>query len=351
MKPLDGTLVLDLSRMLPGATLAHMLVDLGARVIKVEDPGAGDPMRGEPPQVDGISAGFRAFLRGVESVCLDLRAPDGQAALRALAARADVLVESFRPGTMARWGLGVDDLARLNPGLVTVSLAGYPSSPRVAHDLNLLAGSGLLDLLGTESGKLPQTQIADVTTGLLAATGVLAALLQRGRSGKGMHLDQPLAAGPLPFLTWAAADHRTGRPGLAATALAGQAAGYAVYACADGLRLAVATVEPKFWAELAGLLGVDADPRGGLAVGEAGAANQAALAAAFAAQPRAHWLALLDGRNLPVTAVNDLDAGLRDPDFADGAWLPAFPPGELPPVPALGADTARVLAELGVARP
>lgn len=352
MRPLEGMLVLDLSRMLPGATLARLLLDLGARVIKIEDPGAGDPMRSAPPLLDGVGAGFGAFLRGIESVCLDLRAAEGQAALRALAARADVLVESFRPGTMARWGLGVDALAALNPGLVTVALSGYgEGSPRVAHDLNLVASSGLLDLLGPEPGTLPQTQIADVTTGLLACTGVLGALLQRQRTGRGLHLDQPLAAGPLPFLTWARADHQAGGPGLPATELAGQAAGYAVYTCADGGRLAVATVEPKFWAELAALVGLPSGPLDGLAVGEAGRRTREALAAILATRPRAAWLDLLEGRNLPVTAVHDLAEGLADPDYAGATWLPAFPPGDRQPVPPLGADTARVLAELGVAVP
>ena len=137
--PLAGTVVLDVSRMLPGAVLARTLVDLGARVVKVEDPRSGDPMRVTPPLVGGTGAGFLAFFRGVESVAIDLKAPAGAAALRKMARHADVLVESFRPGTLERWDLGYDRLAALNPGLVVVSLSSFGSegedADRIGHDL------------------------------------------------------------------------------------------------------------------------------------------------------------------------------------------------------------------------
>lgn len=367
MRALEGTLVLDLSRMLPGAVLTRSLVDLGARVLKIEDPGVGDPMRSAPPIVEGVGAGFRAFMRGVESVCIDLRSPDGIAALRRLAAKADVLVESFRPGTMARWGLGVEALAGLNPGLVTVSLAGYPAgSPdaaRVAHDLNLVARSGLMSQL--PSG-MPLVQIADVTTGLLASNAVLAALLARARTGRGQHIDQALARGPLPFLTWAWADASAARlgftePALLGTLLAGDGASYTVYRCADGLELVVGAIEPKFWAELCVLLDLPELTGDGLAVGDTGAAVRNCLAERFASQPRDHWLALLESRNLPVSAVNDLATGFADPAYASlhGAsplpggghlantapWVAGASDEGLAPAPALGQHTAAVLAE------
>src|SRR5690606_8046221 len=123
--PLAGTVVVDVSRMLPGAVLARCLLDLGARVIKVEDPGVGDLMRHAPPLIDGVGAGFIAFFRGAESVGLDLRTPAGAAALRRLAAGADVLIESFRPGTMARFGLPEAELLADNPRLVLCSLPGF----------------------------------------------------------------------------------------------------------------------------------------------------------------------------------------------------------------------------------
>jgi crotonobetainyl-CoA:carnitine CoA-transferase CaiB-like acyl-CoA transferase len=365
VRPLEGTVVLDLTRMLPGAVLTRMLVDLGARVIKIEDPGMGDPMRSAPPMVEGVGAGFRAFMRGTESVCLDLRSAQGAAALRQLARRADVVTESFRPGTLARWGLGYERLAANNAGLVLCSLSGFgPDSPRVAHDLNLVGLSGLLAKLpGTE---LPHVQLADVTTGMLACSAVLAALLQRHRTHRGMHLDQPLAAAPLPFLTWAWADASapaSEAPALLGTLLAGQGASYGVYTCKDGLRLAVGAIEPKFWAELAELLGLPELAGDGLAVGPDGERVRAQAEQAFRSQPRAHWLELADARNLPVTPVHDAATGMADPAYqarqavtplpgggglrTAGPYLPAFPAPTPAPAPRLGADTARVLAEFG----
>ncbi len=166
--PLEGTIVLDLSRMLPGAVTARLLLDLGARVVKIEEPGAGDPLRAAPPLVGGVGAGFCALYRGAESVALDLRDPADAAAVRKLARSADVLLESFRPGTLERWDLGPRRLLERNPALVVCALSAFGAEPslatRVGHDLNFLALSGLLDLLGSEAP--PPVQIADVVTGL-----------------------------------------------------------------------------------------------------------------------------------------------------------------------------------------
>lgn len=363
--PLTGTLVLDLTRMLPGAVLTRSLVDLGARVIKVEDPHAGDPMRSAPPLVEGVGAGFRAFMRGTESICLDLRLPEGAHALRQLARHADVLVESFRPGTMERWGLGRDRLTALNAGLVTCALSGFGSAhPGVAHDLNLVGQSGLLSKLG---GQMPAVQLADVTTGLLATSAVLAALLRRHRTHRGQHLDQPLAAAPLPFLTWAWADAGTPAetPALLGTLLAGEGASYGIYHCADGLELTVGAIEPKFWAELAQLLGLDDLAGSGLAVGEAGEAVRARAAERFATRPRAAWLALAAERNLPLAPVLSASEALEDPIYAgmradvplpSGGTLPSPRPyiaggasNGLRPAPRLGEHTEAILAEFGLA--
>jgi crotonobetainyl-CoA:carnitine CoA-transferase CaiB-like acyl-CoA transferase len=209
-------MVVNIARMLPGAVLARQLLDLGARLIKVEEPGTGDPMRMVPPLVDGIGVGFatflrgsesvtldlrdREFLRGSESVTLDLRDREDAERLRRLATHADVLVESFRPGILEGWNLGWDDLQPKNPRLVWCSLSSFGSASevrdRVAHDLNLSAMAGVLDLVG---GRVPRLQLADITSGLLAASSILASLLARERDGQGRRLEQPLAAGPLPF--------------------------------------------------------------------------------------------------------------------------------------------------------
>ncbi len=366
--PLQGLVVLDLSRMLPGAVLARQLLDLGARVLKVEDPVAGDPFRHTPPLVGNTGAGFVACYRGAESLGLDLRSPGGAAAVRRLAKGADVLVESFRPGTMARWGLGRERLAALNPGLVWCSLSGFGRAPgwagRVGHDLNFTAMAGVLDLV--PGGALPHILLADVAAGLLAASAVLAALLERHRSGVGSVVEQPLAAAPLPFLTWPWADRAAGGDSVAATLLSGRCPSYRLYACADGGRVAVAALEPKLWVGLVELLGLRHLAGAGLDLGPEGERAAREVAAAFAGAPAEHWLGAAAERGLPVTPVNDLDAARAEPYFraaglleeatapggatveVPGPWLPSLGRTPSRPAPRLGEHTAKVLEEFGI---
>ncbi len=363
MLPLSGTVVLDLSRMLPGAVLARTLIDLGARLIKIEEPGSGDPMRLAPPFADGTGAGFQAFYRGAESVVLDLKTPEGAEALRGLAAHADVLIESFRPGTLARWGLAPEALQALNPALTICSLSGFGQDGGVGHDLNLQAFSGLLATLPGDG--IPGIQIADVTTGILASSSILAALLLRARTGRGSRLDQPLASAPLPFLTWAWANASAGGTGVLEHILAGESPSYQVYRCADGERIALGAIEPKFWRDLVALLELPDLAEAGLSTGKRGAAAIRQVAERFAQQPRAHWLKLAAERGLPLSAVNDLSAARQEAYYrarmeatplaggghleTPGPYLEGWPKPMLPPAPPLGAHTEAVLKEFGPA--
>lgn len=349
--PLSGTLVLDLSRMLPGAVLVRSLVDLGARVIKVEEPGAGDTMRHSPPLVDGVSTGFAAFFRGVESVALDLQSTGGAAALRRLVKQADVLVESFRPGTLARWGLSHERLLALNGGLVIASLTGFgqdgPTEP--GHDLNFVGLAGLLSQLGADG--VPGIQIADVTAGLLATSSILAALLVRHRTGRGQVIDQPLALAPLPFLTWTLTNAALGKSGAAEEILGGVTPSYRLYSCADGKRIAVGALEPKFWVGLLALLELPERMSDAFDTGVAGAETTDAIERRFATRPREEWLSLARSRDLPVTAVRSLEEAAADPRLVP---VPPYHGVEgtrrpLPPPPALGEHTGRVLREIGLA--
>ncbi len=362
--PLSGTVVVDLSRMLPGAVLVRTLVDLGARVIKVEDPAGGDPMRATPPLVGGTGVGFATFFRGVESVALDLRGEAGAAAARRLASHADVLVESFRPGTLERWGLGLDRLQALNPVLVTCSLSSFgtagPLAGRVGHDLNFVAMTGLLDRLGASG--VPRVQLADVTAGLLGAASVLSALLLRHRTGRGSRIDQPLVTGPLPFLAWAFAEDAAGGADVVGDLLGGGMPAYRTYACGDGRRVALGALEPKFWAGLCELAGLPEHAGDGLDGEAGGRAAAAALEAKLSERPRDEWLERAAARGIPLTAVNDLSGGRAATAAwseetaapgggtiaAPGPFLGAAPRGRpLRAAPALGADTARVLSEVG----
>jgi len=365
--PLEGILVLDLSRMLPGAVLARQLIDLGARLIKVEEPGEGDPMRMVPPQVDGIGVGFAAFYRGAESITLDLRDDEDARRVSRLAISADVLVESFRPGTLEEWGLGYPELSGENPRLVWCSLSSFGAAPeardRVAHDLNLSAMAGVLDLVG---GRVPRLQLADITSGILASSAILAALLSRERTGLGFRLDQPLAAGPLPFLTWGWAELAAGGGGVLDTLLGGACPCYRIYRCGDGKSLSLAALEPKFWTAFIGLIGAEELAVAAFAFGPDGERAAATVGKKLADHPRDHWLRLSEERGLPVGPVHGFDEAPSDSSFAaaglveetpmpGGATLPGVGPllpslGRTPtqPAPKLGEHTAAISAEFGI---
>lgn len=365
--PLDGILVLDLSRMIPGAMLARQLIDLGARLIKVEEPGTGDPMRLVPPQVADMSLGFAALMRGAESVGLDLRRPEGAAAARAIVTRADVVVENFRPGTLEAWGLGYDELRRHNRRLVFCSISSFGSTGeearRVGHDLNFVAETGALRAMRRDG--VPTIQLADVGAALLATCSILAALLARERTGQGRRVDQPLATGPLPFVAWAWADAAGGGGSGMEALLGGRCPCYRTYRCADDREISVGALEPKFWIALTELLGVPEAAAAGLDVGEEGERAAVAVAAAFASRPLAHWLDLGLEHGLPLAPVHDAATALASAADRGAPWVERTPlpgggvhpsagpfvaGGQTPnrPAPALGEHTEAVLREFGV---
>lgn len=357
--PLSGMLVVDVTRMLPGAVLARLLAEMGARILKVEDPRGGDPMRWIPPLVDGAGAGFATFYRGAESVALDLSAPEGADALRSLVSGADVLLESFRPGTLERWGAAPSRLLELNPSLVICSLSSYGASGarsgEVGHDLNFVGLSGLLDELGATG--VPRVQLADVGAALLASSAVLGALLDRQRTGRGAHLEQPLARGPLPFLAWGWADRDAGGGESRESLLGGGVPAYRVYPCADGEPVALGALEPKFWIAFLEMVGIAGEAGDGLDAGPAGAEIARRIEERLAERPREHWLEVAVARGVPLTAVRGAGEAEEDVYYRENAptrrsLLPGGrDPAALAAVPELGADTARVLSEIGHAPP
>jgi crotonobetainyl-CoA:carnitine CoA-transferase CaiB-like acyl-CoA transferase len=368
--PLGGVKIVDLSRMLPGAVLARSLLDLGARLVKVEDPRGGDPMRHSPPVVDGLSTGFRACFRGAQSVALDLREQHDVSIARQLLGWADVVVESFRPGTLGRFGLDPQTLCREHPRLIVCSLPGFwptpethgtPQSTSVGHDLNFVASSGLLERLRLDT--VPGVQIADVTAGLLATTAVLAALLRRDRTGRGAHLVQPLQTGPLPFLLWPWADlAATGAIGTTDTLIGGRIPAYRLYACADGAKLAVGCLEPKFWLRFCEAVGRPELAGAGLDTGQGGQTAHERMAEHLAGASSTHWLRCVAGLDLPVTRAASLEAAVDDPSMRGllepapastdanatipGPFVPSLGRTPRRPAPRLGQDTDAVLHEL-----
>ncbi len=361
--PLKGVRVLDLSRYLPGPLLARVLGDLGADVIKVEAP-RGDSLRHVPPHVGTMGAAFGSVNAGKRSVSLDMRSDAGRALLRAMVAEVDVLIESFRPGILARMGLGDDVLAELNPRLVVCSLSGYgqsgPLRDRAGHDLNYVARAGVLGLSGPPGGppQVPGVQIGDVAGGSLPGViGVLAALMERAQTGRGRRLDISLtrSAAAMGILAVAGAGAGAVEP-RGDGFLTGGAPCYRCYETADGRLLAVGALEPRFFATLCGIVGRPHLAARAYATGEAGEAAADELQAAFRAETLDTWMARFEGHDVcvePVLRPDEVAAAL--PDIVrqvDGHTVVGLHVGADLPAPGpprdLGADGRAACHTLGV---
>ncbi len=299
---LAGTRVLDLSQYIPGPFATLMLADLGARVVKVEPP-AGDPMRSFGPlEADGTTPFYKALNAGKTVVRLDLKG-DGAAVLRDMVAEADVLLESFRPGVLDRLGFGWERLRAINPRLVHCALSGFgqtgPWRLRAGHDLTYVALTGGLALTGNEAAPaIPFPPLADHAGAVQAVVAILGALVRRGRSGQGAHLDVSLYESALAWQYMALGGHEPAGHGL----LNGGAAYYRIYRTRDGGHLAVAPIEPKFWrafCEAAGrpdLIGRQAEPLPQIDL-------IAEVAAIVAARPLDEWVRLLEPADCCVEPV------------------------------------------------
>lgn len=336
--PLSGLRVVDLTRLLPGPLATRHLRELGAEVIKIEGPaaqGQDDAARYFWPTDDERAHGqaslmFRRLNEGKTLRTLDLRAPEGVAALHALLDTADVLVEGFRPGVMARLGLGWEALHARHPRLVMCAITGYGQhsawAHRAGHDLNYIAMAGVLEQLATPQGELitPNFQIADLMGGTQAAvSGILAALLGVQRHGQGAFVDVSMTHEVLRHhvLAGISVAHTGRAPRQGHDLLSGGAPCYGVYATADGRWLAVGALELPFWQRLCATIGrpewAERHWSRGLAVGsEASMALRAELAAVFKAQPLAHWVECFETVDCCVTPVLRLDEALAHPLMA-----------------------------------
>lgn len=323
---LDGLTVLDLASVGPAARTSRWLADYGARVVKI----------GPPPKQSGVQIvpPFYAYSghRGMERVLLDLKCDAGRAAFVRLAARADVVIESFRPGVMTRLGLGYDDVRAVNPRIVYCSTSGYgqtgPRSQWAGHDLNYLAVGGYLDCSGRAANggpALPGATIGDAAGGgMQAVIAILAALVQRNATNEGAHLDVSVADGVVALMSLYIDEYfATGEvPGPRHNILTGRYACYDVYECADGEWLAVGAIEPHFYANLCRALGCDEwipfqtdDARQ--------EEIRAAFRAAFKRLPRDEWVATLGPADTCVSEVASVPELVRDEHFrARHAFVP-----------------------------
>jgi len=317
--PLEGIRVLDLSRLLPGPYLTMILADLGADVVKVEDPRVGDYMRQMGPGKKGLSGRFLAVNRGKRSLALDLKAAGGRDAFLRMAERADVVVETFRPGVLDRLGVGWTALRERNRGIVLCSISGYgqdgPYVHRAGHDLNYIGLAGVLAMGGEAAGRkpaMPGVQIADLAGGgLWGATAVLGALVGRQRTGEGAHLDISMTEGSLALLAAELGNHDCGQPPPTRghELLNGAAACYGVYQTSDGKYLSVGAIEPKFWLAFNAAIGRTADVTEVIAPPERQRAIRDEVAAIIATRTRDQWREVLAAHDCcaePVLEVDEL---------------------------------------------
>jgi len=353
MRPLDGITVLDLTRLLPGGAATMLLANFGAEVIKIEEPGTGDYGRAMPPFLDGQGAVFQLVNRGKKSVALDLKDKLGKGAFLDMVARADVLVESFRPGVMARLGLDYETLRAQHERLIYVAITGYgqhgPDCGMAGHDINYLALGGVLDITGTAGGPpvIPGAQIADLAGGAMQAViGVLLALATRARTGLGQMVDASMLAGAAWLLPVALSFYQaTGElPERGAGVLTGRYACYHLYRCADGRWISVGALEPKFWSALCRALGCEEFIEDQFAEGERCAEIIAALSHIFETRAAEEWFDYLKPYDACVAPVRNVAEVIRDFGLGKGESmvLPKLSatPGRLgDPPPGLGEHT------------
>ena len=345
---LDGIRVLDLSRILAGPWCAMILGDLGADVIKVENPDGGDDTRTFGPAfANGESAYFMSANRNKRSILVDLKTAEGQGIVRALAQISDVVVENYRLGTLDRLGLGLDGMRARNPRLVTCSISGYgrdsPLAERAGYDFVIQAEGGLMSIIGAPDGPPFRVgvAIADLITGNNAAQAVLAALYVREKTGRGQHIDMALLDCQVATLSNIAAGYlldgrKPGRYGNAHPAVAP----YQQFETKDE-PVALAIGNNRQFKTLCDVLGLDAlarDPR--FATNAGRLKNVAALippiAEKFMTAGRDHWLRKLHAAGLPAGAIRSVDQVLNSPEVKARGMV------EEMPHPTLG--TARLVA-------
>ena len=342
MQPLAGLLVLDFSTLLPGPLASLMLAEAGAEVIKIERPG-GEEMRQFPPPWEGESAAFALLNRGKKLLALDLKNPQDHETLKPLIARADIVIEQFRPGVMDRLGLGYETLRQLNPRVIYCSISGYgqngPRAGEAGHDINYIGNTGVLDLQPgpIASPVVPPVLVADIAGGSFPAMiNILLALRARDQSGQGAHIDIAMTDAMFTFAWYALAigQARGQFPASGELSLVGGSPRYQIYPAQDGKLVACGALEQKFWLAFCTAIGLAEefvddrrDP----------GTTRHAVARLLAARSAAEWRPIFAQANCCVTIVEPLSEAVRDPHFVrrglfahrlvaqTGATMPALP--------------------------
>ena len=376
--PLSGIRVVDLTRILAGPFCTMMLADMGAEVIKVEPPGAGDPLRAQGVIKDGLSWYFAGFNRNKRSLSLNLRSDEGKTVLARLIAESDVLVENYRPGVLAQMGFGEARLRELKPDLVYANISGFgttgPYRDRPSFDFIAQSMSGFMAVTGPADGPPMRAgpPLADLVAGLYGAIGICAALVRRGRTGAGDTVGSSLNNGLMSLLAFLAANHlATGEePGRTGNDHA-IVSPYGVFLTRDG-EVALAPSQEQSYQRLVDALGAPewrADPRfltNDLRVANRAAMNEA-VEARLASDTTENWITRLNAAGVPCGRVMGLAEAFADPQVQDQQMVLSqahpghgvvkmlgFPIkfGEAPcrlrrPAPEVGGDTDAILHEFG----
>jgi formyl-CoA transferase len=379
---LHGIRVLDVTQVMAGPYSAMLLADLGADVIKVEPP-SGDSTR-QMPGAAGPGGydtpAFNAVNRGKRSIVIDLKRPDGRAVFLRLARATDILIENYRPGVMASFGLAYDMLARENAGLIYASISGYgqtgPSREKGGFDLIAQGASGIMSVTGDPDGPPVKAGVplTDLGAGLFAVVGILAALQARHRTGAGQYIDTSLLDAGVALSVWEATEYFSGAGVPVALGSAHRMnAPYQAIACGDGF-ITLGGANDRIFARICDALGhPEWQSMPEFADNASRVRHRAELARRIetitAQQPRAHWLALFDAHDIPCGPINDYAAVFNDPqvrarDLAVETQHPTLgrirslgspikmsgtPPVVQRPAPMLGEHTAEILRETGYA--
>lgn len=359
--PLDGILILDLTRVMAGPYATMMLSDLGARVIKVEPPEVGDDARQFSPFLHGRSCNFMSVNRGKESIALDLKKPCDREVFEAFLQRADVLAENFRPGVMARLGYDPEKLREQYPRLVIASTSGYGQSGPMrdfpAYDLAIQAVSGLMSFNGPEDRGPCRVgvSVADISAAMFTATGIIAALYQREKTGQGTHVDVAMLDSLMAMMEGPIARYTLGgqiqqRAGDFHPVLVP----FGTFHAQDG-DLVIAAANDRVFGRLCNALGrpeLAADPR--FSTAPRRVENRVVLTAemnlALAGRPLAEWIRIFEQDGVPASPINDIAQAVRNPQVRARQMLvdvehPEFGTLEFPGTPLKFSDFANDLPE------
>ncbi len=327
MQPLTGVKVLDFGRALAGPFCSLMLADLGADVIKIEPPGIGDDSREWPPLQNGESCYFLSVNRNKRSIVIDLATEDGKQIVRDLVKTADVVVENFRPRVMERWGLGYEQLQTINPRLIYCAISGFgatgPQSNKPATDIYMQAFAGLMGITG-EPGRAPArigVSICDLTTGLFAAYGTLAALQARHLTGKGQKVDTSLLEGQMAYLSYLVTSfYATGNVPVPLGSGHPSIVPYQAFQASDGW-VSLATFNDRLWSRAVVAMGLPQladDPRYDTNPKRLARKDEvvALLSERFLTKTVDEWVAIMEASDVPLAPVNTLDRLLAHPQVA-----------------------------------